>query len=137
MIKLSQILEKIIINKKGELVNERWAIFIDSLEDWEILSNILKKKGYKFLSGYTYSKYDLINFNPFKSERDFGDEGDDDNDLGYSFAMSYHGMNDFVLVSMPNKKLVIINSNYFNSRKNSTYKQYEVFHNLKDLIENI
>ena len=96
--------------------------------------DILTQKGYKFLSGYTFSKNKLTDFNPFKSERDFGDEGEDDNDLGYSYAMSYKGVNDFFLVEMPNKKLQIVNTDYFNSRKNSTYKNYTLYNNLGDLI---
>ena len=48
--------------------------------------------------------------------------------------MSYKGVNDFFLVEMPKKKLQIINTDYFNSRKNSTYKNYTVYNNLGDLI---
>jgi len=137
LIKLINILkEAMFIDDKGNLVEDkRWAIYLDDKEDWDILANILNQKGYKFLSGYTFSKNKLTDFNPFKSERNFGDEGEDDNDLGYSYAMSYKGANDFFLVEMPKKKLQIVNTDYFNSRKNSTYKNYNVYNNLGDLIK--
>jgi hypothetical protein len=137
MIKLIDILkEAMFIDDKGNLVEDkRWAIYLDDKEDWAILSNILNQKGYKFSSGQTFSKYKLTDFNPFKSERNFGDEGEDDNDLGYSYAMSYQGVNDFYLLEMPNKKLQIVDTNYFNSRKNSTYEKYTVYNNLGDLIK--
>jgi hypothetical protein len=137
VIKLIDILkEAMFIDDKGNLVEDkRWAIYLDDKEDWAILSNILNQKGYKFSSGQTFSKYKLTDFNPFKSERNFGDEGEDDNDLGYSYAMSYQGVNDFYLLEMPNKKLQIVDTNYFNSRKNSTYGKYTVYNNLGDLIK--
>ena len=137
MIKLINILkEAMFIDDKGNLVEDkRWAIYLDDKEDWDILSNILNQKGYKFSSGQTFSKNKLTDFNPFKSERNFGDEGEDDNDLGYSYAMSYQGVNDFYLLEMPNKKLQIVDTNYFDSRKNSTYKNYNIYRNLGDLIK--
>jgi hypothetical protein len=137
MIKLINILkEAMFVDDKGNLVEDkRWAIYLDDKEDWAILSNILNQKGYKFSSGQTFSKYKLTDFNPFKSERNFGDEGEDDNDLGYSYAMSYQGVNDFYLLEMPNKKLQIVDTNYFDSRKNSTYRKYTVYNNLGDLIK--
>jgi hypothetical protein len=137
LIKLIDILkEAMFIDDKGNLVEDkRWAIYLDDKEDWDILANILNQKGYKFSSGQTFSKYKLTDFNPFKSERNFGDEGEYDNDLGYSYAMSYQGVNDFYLLEMPNKKLQIVDTNYFNSRKNSTYEKYTVYNNLGDLIK--
>jgi len=128
--------EAMFVDDKGNLVEDkRWAIYVDNIEDWNILANILDKKGYKIAPGLTISKYKLTDFNPFKSERDFGDDGEDDNDFGYSRAMSYDGRNDFFLVEMPKKKLTIVNTDYFNSRKNSTYRNHDVYRNLGDLIK--
>ena len=128
--------EAMFVDDKGNLVEDkRWAIHVDNIEDWNILANVLNQKGYKFSPGYIFSKYKLTDFNPFKSERDFGDEGEDDDDLGYSYAMSYQGVNDFYLLEMPKKKLTIINTDYFDSRKNSTYRNYDVYRNLGDLIK--
>jgi hypothetical protein len=140
MIKLLDILkESFIINDKGQLVNtdERWAIHVNSEEDWDILSKLLEEKGYKFISGYTFSKYKLTDFNPFKSERVFGDEGEDDNDSGYSYAMSYKGVDDFILLQMPKKRLQIIQPSTFNSRKDSTYKNYTLYKNLSDIVNKL
>lgn len=143
MIKLLDILEAMFIGDKGELTTTkrpynpdttpRWALYVDSEEDWNIISNILNRKGYKFAPGYTFSKYNLTDFNPFKSERAFGDTGEEDNDSGYSYAMSYKGVNDFILLDRPNKKLQIITPEYFNARQNSTYKNYRLYNNLSDI----
>lgn len=138
MIKLLDILEEIfVVNDKGQLINtdERWAIYVDSEEDWSILSKLLEEKGYRFLPGYTFSKYKLVDFNPFKSERVFGDEGENDNDSGYGYAMSYKGVNDFILLQMPKKKLQIVQPSTFNSRKNSTYKNYTLYKNITDIAK--
>jgi len=140
MIKLLDILkESFIINDKGQLVNtdKRWAIHVNSEEDWDILSKLLEEKGYKFISGYTFSKYKLTDFNPFKSERVFGDEGEDDNDSGYSYAMSYKGVDDFILLQMPKKRLQVIQPSTFNSRKDSTYKNYTLYKNLSDIANKL
>ena len=144
MIKLIDILrEAMSIGDKGELnitkrpynldITSRWALHVDNEEDWNIVANMLDRKGYKFAPGYTFSKYNLTDFNPFKSERVFGDEGEDDNDSGYSHAMSYRGVNDFILLDRPNKKLQIITPEYFNTRQNSTYKNYKLYNNLSDI----
>jgi len=144
MIKLIDILrEAMSIGDKGELnitkrsynpdTISRWALHVDNEEDWNIVANMLDRKGYKFAPGYTFSKYNLTDFNPFKSERVFGDEGEDDNDSGYSYAMSYKGVNDFILLDRPNKKLQIITPEYFNARQNSTYKNYKLYNNLSDI----
>ena len=129
--------EAFAIDDKGQLINtdERWAFYVDSEDDWEILSKFLEEKGYKFTSGNTFSKYKLSDFNPFKSERKFGDEGQEDEDAGYSYAMSYQGVNDFVLLQMPNKKLTIVYPSTFNSKRNSTYRNYTLYKNLSDLFK--
>lgn len=142
MIKLIDLLEAMFVGDKGDItitkrnynpdMTPRWALYVDNKDDWDIIANILNKKGYKFASGYTFSKYNLTDFNPFKSERSFDDKGEDDNDNGYSYAMSYKGVNDFVLIDRPNKKLQIITPEYFNNRKNSTYKNYTLYNNLSD-----
>jgi hypothetical protein len=127
------------IDDKGQLINtdERWAFYVNSEDDWDILSKFLEEKGYKFNPGNTFSKYRISDFNPFKSERKFGDEGQEDDDMGYSYAMSYQGVNDFVLLQMPNKKLTIVRPSTFNSRKNSTYQNYTLYKNLSDLFKTI
>ena len=129
--------EDMFVNDNGELIDtdKRWAFYINSEDDWDILSNLLDKNNYRFASGYTFSKYKLTDFNPFKSERAFGDKGEDDNDQGYSYAMSYEGKPDLILLQMPNKKLQIVNPSYFNSRKNSTYKNYTLYKNLIDIFK--
>ena len=129
--------EAFAIDDKGQLINtdERWAFYVNSEDDWDILSKFLEEKGYKFTSGYTFSKYRLSDFNPFKSERKFGDEGGEDEDAGYSYAMSYQGVNDFVLLQMPNKKLTIVQPSTFNSKRNSTYQNYTLYKNLSDLFK--
>lgn len=138
MIKLIDLIkEYLYVDKEGKLRDSdlRWAIEIDNIDDWNILSNILNQKGFKFESGYTFSKFKINDFNPFKSERDFGDRGEDNNDYGYSYAMSYHGRDNFILISRPKKKLQMIDPKYFNSRKNSTYKDYKLYTNLTDLVK--
>lgn len=140
MIKLADLVkEYLYVDEEGKLRDSdpRWAIEIDNIDDWNILSNVLDKKGFKFEPGYTFSKSKINDFNPFKSERDFGDEGEDDNDSGYSYAMSYKGVNDLILISKPKKKLQMVNPQYFNSRKNSTYKDYKLYNNLTDLIKSL
>ena len=96
MIKMTDILKEIIESKP-------WAFYIDSEDDWMLLSNLLKQKGYKFASGYTFSDRDLVDFNPFKSDRPFGDDGSEDDDFGYSYAMSYPGKYDVMVIQKPNK----------------------------------
>ena len=136
---LAGINEAMVVNDKGELIGTpldttpRWAYYVNNKEDWDIISRILDQKGYKLAPGYTFSKYKLTDFNPFKSERSFGDKGEDDNDNGYSYAMSYQGENDFVLLSRPNKRLQIINPDYYDSRINSTYKKYKLYRNISDI----
>jgi hypothetical protein len=63
----------------------------------------------------------------------FGGEGEDDEDAGYSRSMEYKGVNDFILVDRPNKKLQIITPKYFNTRQNSTYRNYKLYNNLSDI----
>ena len=128
--------EAFVINDKGQLVNtdERWAFYVNSEDDWDILSKFLEEKDYKFTSGYTFSKSKLSDFNPFKSERKFGDEGEDDDDMGYSYAMDYKGVNDFILLQMPKKKLTIIQPSTFNSKRNSIYQNYTLYKDLSDLF---
>jgi hypothetical protein len=140
MIKLLDILkEAFIVNDKGELINtdKRWAFYVNSEDDWDLLSKLLEEKGYKFISGSTFSKYKLTDFNPFKSERVFGDKGEDDDDSGYSYAMSYKGVNDFILIQMPKKRLQIIQPSTFNSRKDSTYRNYTLYKNISDIISKL
>ena len=140
MIKLLDILkEAFIVNDKGELINtdKRWAFYVNSEDDWDLLSKLLEEKGYKFISGFTFSKYKLTDFNPFKSERVFGDEGEDDDDSGYSYAMSYKGVNDFILIQMPKKQLQVIQPSTFNSRKDSTYRNYTLYKNISDIISKL
>ena len=128
--------EAFVINDKCLLVNtdERWAFYVNSEDDWDILSKFLEEKDYKFTSGYTFSKSKLSDFNPFKSERKFGDEGEDDDDMGYSYAMDYKGVNDFILLQMPKKKLTIIQPSTFNSKRNSIYQNYTLYKDLSDLF---
>lgn len=140
MIKLSDLIkEYLYVDEDGKLRDSdpRWAIKIDNMDDWNILSNVLDQKGFKFESGYTFSKFKINDFNPFKSERPFGDEGEDDNDNGYSYAMSYKGKDNFILISKPKKKLQMVDPQYFDSRINSTYKDYKVYNNLTDLVKSL
>ena len=62
MIKLVDILKEISLHEKW------WAILVDSPEDWEILSQFLFNKGYKFEPGHSFSGKDLSTFNPLKDE---------------------------------------------------------------------
>jgi hypothetical protein len=133
MIKLIDILKEINLDEKW------WAISVDTPEDWEILSQFLDSKGYKFEPGYTFSRNDLTTFNPFKDEKYFDShEYDaDSDDKGYDAAMSYKGTDEFILLSRPGNKLNMVNSNTFIPRKDSTYKRYKYFTNLTDLIRYI
>jgi hypothetical protein len=127
MIKMTDILKEIIESKP-------WAFYVDSEDDWMILSNLLKQKGYKFTSGTTISDRDIVDFNPFKSDRPFGDDGSEDGDFGYSYAMSYSGKNDFMVIQKPKKKIILVDPSYFYKRKNSTYKNYQEYTKMKDII---
>jgi hypothetical protein len=127
MIKMTDILKEIIESKP-------WAFYIDSEDDWMLLSNLLKQKGYKFASGYTFSDRDLVDFNPFKSDRPFGDDGSEDDDFGYSYAMSYPGKDDVMVIQKPNKKIILVDPSYFYKRKNTTYKNYQEYKKMGDII---
>ncbi len=127
MIKMTDILKEIIESKP-------WAFYVDSEDDWMILSNLLKQKGYKFTSGTIISDRDIVDFNPFKSDRPFGDDGSEDGDFGYSHAMSYSGKNDFMVIQKPKKKIMLVDPSYFYKRKNSTYKNYQEYTKMKDII---
>ena len=61
-------------------------------------------------------------------------EGEDDGDMGYLYAMDYKGVNDFVLLQMPNKKLTIVQPSTFNSKRNSIYQNYTLYKDLSDLF---
>jgi hypothetical protein len=120
--------------------NEKWwAILVNSPEDWEILSKFLDNKGYKLESGYTFSGNKLSSFNPFADEKYFDSHEYDveSDDMGYSAHMSYVGEDEFVILNRPKNKLNMVNPSTFNSRKNSTYKRYNYFTNLMDLIKHI
>lgn len=126
----------------GDIINPNekwWAILVDSPEDWEILSNFLDNKGYKLESGYTFSGNKLSTFNPFADEKYFDSHEYDaeSDDMGYNAHMSYTGRNEFVILNRPKNKLNMVNPSTFNSRKNSTYKRYNYFTNLMDLIKYI
>jgi hypothetical protein len=138
MIKLKDILGEVYDSRivpKGEW----WAVLVDSHEDWEILSSFLDSKGYRFESGHTYSDNDLVSFNPFKDEEYLDpheyDAGSDD--MGYRALISYKGTGDFVLLNRPKNRLVMVNPNTFNSRKDSTYGRYAYFTNLTKIIKHI
>jgi hypothetical protein len=133
MIKLIDILKEISLDEKW------WAILVDSPEDWEILSQFLNSKGYKFEPGYSFSGKDLTIFNPFKDEKYFDSHEYDteSDDMGYNAIMSYEGRDKFILLNKPKNKLTMINPNTFLSRKDSTYNRYNYFTNLTDLIKYI
>tara|TARA_R110000796_G_scaffold153199_1_gene269658 strand:- start:117 stop:524 length:408 start_codon:yes stop_codon:yes gene_type:complete len=133
MIKLLDILKEISLDEKW------WAILVDSSEDWEILSQFLDNKGYKFESGSTFSGNKLSTFNPFKDEKYFDSHEYDteSDDMGYDAIMSYEGRDKFILLNKPKNRLTIVNPNTFLSRKNSTYKRYNYFTSLTDLIKYI
>jgi len=116
-----------------------WAILVNSPEDWEILSKFLDNKGYKFESGYTISGNKLSTFNPFKDEKYFDSHEYDaeSDDMGYNAHMSYTGKDEFILLNRPKNKLNMVNLSTFIPRKNSTYKRYNYFTNLMDLIKYI
>ena len=133
MIKLVDLLNEINLDEKW------WAILVDSSDDWEILSKFLDSKGYKFESGYTFSKKDLTTFNPFKNEKYFDSHEYDaeSDDMGYATFMSYEGKDKFILLNKAKNRLNILNPNIFKSKKDSTYKKYTYFNNLTDLIRYI
>ena len=131
MIKLSDILKEISLDEKS------WVILVDSPEDWEILSQFLNSKGYKFESGYTFSGKDLTTFNPFTDEQYFDSQEYRSDDRGYKANMSYEGKDKFILISRPKNKLNMVNPNTFLSRKDSTYKRYNYFTSLLNLIKYI
>ena len=138
MIRLTRLLVEI-YGKKIDLNQKWWAIPVDSIEDWEVIAPFLASKGYRFESGYTFSQKDLSTFNPFKSEEYFDSYEYDaeSDDIGYTANMSYQGNDGFVLLSRPKNKLNMVNFKTFNRKKNSTYKRYEYFTNLTDLIKYI
>jgi hypothetical protein len=131
MIKLSDILKEISLDEKS------WAILVDSPEDWEILSQFLNSKGYKFESGYTFSGKDLTTFNPFIDEKYFDSQEYRSDDMGYEANMSYQGQDKFILLSKPKNRLTIVNPNIFLRKKDSTYKRYNYFTSLSNLIRYI
>jgi hypothetical protein len=138
MIKLTDILKEIY----GDKINQNdkwWAILIDSPEDWEILSLFLENKGYKFDSGTILSGNKLSTFNPFKDEKYFDSYEYNTNspDRGYNAAMSYEGRDKFILLNKPNNRITLVNTQNFYPRKNSTYKRYNYFTSLTDLIKYI
>ena len=98
MIKLTDILNEV-YGDKVNLDDKWWAILVDSPEDWEILSQFLASKGYKFESGSTFSGKDLLTFNPFKDEQYFDSQeyDTDSDDMGYKANMNYQGKNEFIL----------------------------------------
>lgn len=138
MIKLTDILNEV-YGDKVNLDDKWWAILVDSPEDWEILSQFLASKGYKFESGSTFSDKDLSTFNPFKDEQYFDSQeyDADSDDMGYKANMSYQGKNEFILLSKPKNRLTIVNPNTFLRKKDSTYKRYNYFTNLLNLIKYI
>tara|TARA_R100000951_G_scaffold55380_2_gene46541 strand:- start:4116 stop:4550 length:435 start_codon:yes stop_codon:yes gene_type:complete len=138
MKKLKDILKEI-YGSKTDPNKKWWAVLVDSLEDWEILSSFLDNKGYEFERGHTYSDNNLVFFNPFRDEEYFDSHEYDaeSDDMGYKALMSYEGKSDFVLLNRPKNKLVMVNPNTFNSRKDSTYESYVYFTNLKKIIKHI
>lgn len=124
--------------KYNSNVVKGWSIFIEHDEDWDILSNILAQKGYKFESGYTFSKHNPItSYKPFKIEYFDNDQKyADSEDMGYAYAMNGgDGFKDgFVLLSRPNNKLNMVQKLTFDSRKKSTYKNYTIYETLMDII---
>lgn len=138
MIKLVDILKEV-YGSKVNLNEKWWAILVDSLEDWEILSQFLDNKGYKFESGSTFSGNKLSTFNPFKDEKYFDSHEFDieSDDMGYNAAMSYEGRDEFILLNKPKNRLTMVNPNTFLRKKESTYNRYNYFTNLTDLIKYI
>ena len=136
MIKLSDILKEV-YGDKVNLGDKWWAILVDSPEDWEILSQFLASKGYKFESGYTFSGKDLSTFNPFKDEKYFDSQEYRSDDKGYEANMSYKGNDKFILLSKPKNRLTILNPDNFLRKKDSTYKRYNYFTSLSNLIRYI
>lgn len=136
MIKLSDILKEV-YGDKVNLGDKWWAILVDSPEDWEILSQFLASKGYKFESGYTFSGNDLLTFNPFKDEKYFDSQEYRSDDKGYEANMSYQGNDEFILLSKPKNRLTIVNPDNFLRKKDSTYKRYNYFTSLSNLIRYI
>lgn len=138
MIKLINLLKEIYGDKINP--NEKWwSITINNPDDWEILSQFLNNKGYKFESGNTFSGNKLSTFNPFKDEKYFDSHEYDarHDDMGYAANMSYQGRDKFVLLNKPKNKVAMIDPNYYLSKKESTYKRYNHFNNLVDLIKYI
>ena len=113
--------------------------FLDSPKHKKILSQFLSSKGYKFEPGYTFSGKDLTTFNPFKDEKYFDSHeyNAESDDMGYDAFMSYEGKDKFILLNRPKNKLTMVDSNTFLPRKDSTYKRYNYFTNLTDLIKYI
>ena len=138
MIKLTNLLTEL-YGEKVDSNQKWWAILVDSLDDWEIIAPFLASKGYTFEPGYTFSKNDLSTFNPFKDEKYFDSHEYDaaSDDMGYKANMSYEGNDKFVLLNRPKNKLNMVNANTFDKKKNSTYKRYNYFNNLTDLIKYI
>ena len=138
MIKLVDILKEV-YGSKVNLDEKWWAILVNSPEDWEILSQFLENKGYKFESGLTISGNKLSTFNPFKDEKYFDSHEYDieSDDMGYNAAMSYEGRDEFILLNKPKNRLTMVNPNTFLRKKESTYKRYNYFTNLTNLIKYI
>ena len=138
MIKLTNLLTEL-YGEKVDSNQKWWAILVDSLDDWEIIAPFLASKGYTFEPGYTFSKNDLSTFNPFKDEKYFDSHEYDaaSDDMGYKANMSYEGNDKFVLLNRPKNKLNMVNANTFDKKKNSTYKRYNYFNILTDLIKYI
>ena len=138
MIKLTSLLTEL-YGGKIDSNQKWWAILVNSIEDWKILAPFLDSKGYRFESGYAFSQKDLSTFNPFKSEEYFDSHEYDaeSDDMGYNANMNYQGNDEFVLLNKPKNRLNMVNANIFDKKKNSTYKRYNYFNNLTDLIRYI
>lgn len=126
--------------KLKNIINEtesKWAFHLVSNDDWKILANLLEKHGWKFLSGYTFSGKKLSEFEPLENDPEMVPRDDDAKSImTYLHYMSYTPPpgGDLIVLSMPSKKITLVGTKYFNSRKNSTYKNYTLYKNITDII---
>ena len=48
--------------------------------------------------------------------------------------MSYPGKDDVMVIQKPNKKIILVDPSYFYKRKNTTYKNYQEYKKMGDII---